>query len=164
MADADATGTVRGRLVGIYVTPQRGAAMQSPGTVFAVEGKGLDGDRYAAGTGTFSGRAGPGRQVTLIEREAVAAAVADTGVQLAEHETRRNLVTAGVTLLDLVGRTFRIGDVVLCGVRSCLPCGYLDQRTRPGVRNALEHRGGLRADIVRGGTLTVGDEIVILPG
>jgi MOSC domain-containing protein YiiM len=124
----------------------------------AVAGVGLDGDRYAAKVGTFSEREGGGREVTLIEREAVTAAN-EKGVTIGEHETRRNLVTEGVDLGGLIGKTFAVGDVVLYGVRDCPPCGYLQGLTQPGVVAALQG-SGLRADIVRDGTLRVGDEIL----
>ena len=88
----------------------------------------------------------------------------ECGVELAEHETRRNLVTEGVPLLHLIGRTFRVGDVVFRGIRSCPPCVHLEKLTRPGVRTALENRGGLRAEILQGGTLRIGDEITPMPG
>ncbi|ABD10391.1 MOSC domain-containing protein [Frankia sp. CcI156] len=152
---------VAGRLVGIYTTPIRGTRMRAREAVRMIEGHGLEGDRYATGTGTYSARGGAGRAVTLIEREVIAAVAADAGVALAEWETRRNLVTEGVALLDLVGRTFRIDDVVLLGVRPCPPCSYLEQLTRPGVWSALRDRGGLRADVVRGGTVPIGATIII---
>ncbi len=150
-----------GRLVAIYTSEEAAGSMRARDEVRAVSGKGLDGDRYAFGAGTYSERGGPGREVTLVAREDVAAANGD-GVVVGEHETRRNLVTEGIELLGLVGRTFRIGEVVLRGVRSCPPCDHLEGLTRRGVRTALEHRGGLRADVVDGGTLRVGDPISVL--
>jgi MOSC domain-containing protein YiiM len=152
---------VHGRLVGIYTAPDAAMPMRSHDQLLAVERVGLDGDRYAKRTGTYSPRGGPGREITLIEREAIAALNQDPGVELAERETRRNLVTDGVSLTLLVGRTFCVGDVVLRGVRTCPPCTHLESLTRSGVRQALADRGGLRADIVRGGTLRIGDEIVV---
>ncbi|EIV93642.1 MOSC domain-containing protein [Frankia sp. QA3] len=153
-----------GRLVGIYTTPDRGAAMRARSRVRVIEGLGLAGDRYAAGTGTYSARGGSGRAVTLIAREAVRAVVEDARVEFAEHETRRNLVTEGIDLPDLIGRAFRVGDVVLYGARLCPPCGYLERLLdRPGVWRALVERGGLRADVVRGGTLELGAAVVALP-
>ncbi len=148
-----------GRLVAIYTTTEAAAPMQSRDEVEAVAGVGLAGDRYAAAAGAYSQEPGGGREVTLVEREAIAAVRAD-GVELADHETRRNLLTEGVPLNHLVGQTFRVGDVVLRGVRLAEPCSYLAGLTRPGVSRALVHRGGLRADIVEGGTLHVGDAIV----
>lgn len=147
-----------GKLVAIYTTEAAGAPMQSRREANAFAGAGLEGDRYAAGAGNFSQKPGAGRQVTLVEREAIAAVRAD-GVELADHETRRNLLTEGVPLNHLVGRTFRVGEVVLRGVRLAEPCSYLAGLTRPGVSRALVHRGGLRADVVEGGVLRVGDRI-----
>ncbi len=149
-----------GRLVAIYTASAGGEPLVARAACRAIAGEGLEGDRYAAGRGTFSQREGRGRQVTLIEREAIAAAN-DAGVVVEAHESRRNLVTEGVDLGRLVGRTFTVGDAVLIGVRDCLPCAYLEGLTRPGVRAALEGRGGLRADVVRDGIVRVGDEIAV---
>ena len=152
-----------GRLVGIYTTEFGGKPMDALDEVRAIGGLGLEGDRYATKRGQFSKREGGGRAVTLIAREAVIAAN-DNGVIIGEQETRRNLVTEGVDLNALVGKTFAVGDAVLIGVRDCPPCAYLQGLTRPGVRAALEGAGGLRADVVRGGTLRVGDSIAeVLP-
>ena len=150
-----------GRLVAIYTTTSGGEPMVARNDCHATVGAGLDGDRYATKSGKFSSREGSGREVTLIAREAVARAN-EGGVVLNENETRRNLVTEGVDLEDLVGRTFTVGEAVLIGVRDCPPCAYLEGLTRPGVRAALEGGGGLRADVVREGTVRVGDEIAVL--
>jgi MOSC domain-containing protein YiiM len=147
-----------GRLVAIYTAPSGGEPMASQREQRAIAGEGLEGDRYATKTGEYSARGGRGREVTLIAREAIAAANA-SGVTIGEDETRRNLVTEGVALDALIGRTFAVGDVVLIGVRDCPPCAYLEALTRPGVKDALQGGGGLRADVVRAGTLRVGDEI-----
>jgi MOSC domain-containing protein YiiM len=148
-----------GHLVGIYTATEGGKPMDSVTEVRAIAGIGLEGDRYATQTGEFSDREGAGRQVTLIAREAIAAANAQ--VPLGEAETRRNLVTEGVDLDALIGRQFTIGDAVLVGVRDCPPCSYLQELTRPGVLLALRGAGGLRADVVREGTLHVGDTISV---
>ena len=152
----------RGQVVAIYTTPEKGAPMQSRDDVGAVAGVGLDGDRYATGAGKYTGQADDGkRALTLIEREAVVAAGREYDVEIGEHETRRNVVTEGVPLNHLVGRTFRVGEVTLRGLRLAEPCAYLEGLTRPGVRRALVHRAGLRAEIVTGGTLRVGDAIEV---
>jgi MOSC domain-containing protein YiiM len=149
-----------GRLVGIYTVAEAAKPLESRDEVQAIAGVGLEGDRYgSAKTGSFSNRPGTGREVTLVEREAIAAVNAEGNVTLAEHETRRNLVTEGVPLTHLVGKTFRVGDVVLRGMRLAEPCAHLASLTRPGVSRALVHRGGLRAEIVEGGMLRVGDTI-----
>ncbi len=150
----------RGQVVAIYTAPDAGAPMESRDGVRAIAGVGLDGDRYATGAGKYGDRAEDGkRAVTLIEREAVTAAGREYEIEIGEHETRRNVVTEGVPLNHLVGRTFRVGNVTMRGLRLAEPCAYLEGLTRSGVRRALVHRAGLRAEIVEGGTLRVGDPI-----
>ena len=150
----------RGQVVAIYTAPDKGEPMERRDEVQAITGVGLDGDRYASGDGKYT-RASDGgeRAVTLIEREAVEAARREYDVEIEEHETRRNVVTEGVPLNHLVGRTFRVGDVLLRGFKLSEPCVYLEGLTRSGVREALVHRAGLRAEILEGGTLRVGDTI-----
>jgi MOSC domain-containing protein YiiM len=155
--------TFSGELVGIYVTPAAGLPMEAHASVTADAQRGLAGDRYAEGTGKYSADTRVPRDVTLIEREAVDAVnelLRAEGIEIAEAETRRNLVTTGVPLNHLVGRTFRVGDVVFRGVKLAEPCAYLEQLLhRPGLREALVHRGGLRCEVVSGGALRVGDAV-----
>ena len=120
-----------GRLVAIYVTPTAGGPMEAHDAVEAVTGVGLAGDRYALGTGTYSSTNRGPRDVTLIEREAIDAVRNEDGIVVTEADTRRNLVTEGVPLNHLVGRTFRIGAVTLRGLRLSEPCAYFEQLTRP---------------------------------
>ena len=143
-----------GRVVELLIAPDAAAPMRSVTRVEAVAGLGLAGDRYAGGRGTFSGWPGAGRHVTLVAVEAAA----EAGV--APADLRRNVVVAGVDLDRLVGVDFRLGDAVLRGVRRCEPCALLEERTgRPGLRAALEGRAGLRADVVAGGAVAVGDRV-----
>lgn len=102
----------QGSLVAIYTAPESGAPMQARDEVEAVAGRGLAGDRYGATTGKYSGSRLPDAQraVTLIEAETLDAVRDECGVELGAHETRRNLLTRGVALNDLVGVTFRVGD------------------------------------------------------
>jgi len=148
-----------GSLLAIHVAAARGEPTRSIEEALVVVGRGIEGDRNAA-----AGRAGGnGREVTLIEVEAIEAVKLDDGIELAPGDARRNLVTRGVALNHLVGRTLRVGGALLRGVRLCEPCAYLEGLTKPGVRLALVHRGGLRADVVEGGTIRVGDPIEALP-
>ena len=128
----------------------------------ALEGLGLEGDRYFNGEGTFFEEGKSGQALTLIEAEALEGLQADTGIVLTAEEAGRNLVTRGVDLNALVGRRFRIGDVECVGDRLCDPCATLARRTEPGVLRGLANRGGLRADIVRGGDLVAGTKLAIL--
>jgi MOSC domain-containing protein YiiM len=148
----------RGTVVSIHIAPEGSMPMQQRADVKAVPGKGLEGDRYFVGFGTFSKSPGAGREVTLIEVEAIAA-LREKNILLNAGDARRNLVTRGVPLNHLVGRTFQVGEVRLCGIRLCEPCSHLEGLTREGVLRELVHRGGLRADIILGATIRVGDAI-----
>lgn len=148
-----------GEVVAIYIASDEGKPTESVTEVRAIAGRGLEGDRYAAQEGKFSQKDDPGREVTLIESEAIAALEKDYGIELGLGGSRRNIVTRDVPLNHLVGREFRVGEVVLRGIKLCEPCGYLEGLTEKGVRKGLAHRGGLNAQIVAEGLIKAGDEI-----
>ena len=127
--------------------------------VEAVAGRGLEGDRYWAGEGTYFEERKRGQDITLIEAEAIEGLAHDDGIELAPGEARRNVVTRGIGLNDLVGRRFTVGEVECVGQRLCDPCSHLQRMTKPGVLRGLADRGGLRADVVAGGRIAVGDEV-----
>ena len=117
-------------------------------------GRGLEGDRYFAGTGSFSHSRGTGRALTLVEAEALE----DVGLDFAA--ARRNVVTRGVALNDLVGARFRVGEVECLGRRLCEPCRHLEKLEGEGLMRSLAGRGGLRADVLSDGEIAVGDALV----
>jgi MOSC domain-containing protein YiiM len=120
-------------------------------SVRAVAGHGLEGDRYF-----FADGAGSGEALTLIEAEAI------EDVGLTGAKSRRQVVVRGGGLNDLVGKRFRVGDVECEGIELCEPCLHLQKLTRPGIIKDLIHRGGLRADILSGGTISIGDKVQVL--
>ncbi|MEX0992855.1 MAG: MOSC domain-containing protein [Solirubrobacterales bacterium] len=129
----------------------------------AVPGRGLEGDRYFERSGTFSDKgSGNGRDLTLIESEALMELARDQDIELRPEQARRNVLTSGVALNDLVGRRFRVGEVECIGRRLCDPCAHLEALTHPGVLRGLVDRGGLRADILTEGRIATGDELVEL--
>lgn len=149
-----------GRLIAIHVAAEKAGRLSATAESRAVAGRGLEGDRYGKRAGTYSKRHHPGREVTLIESEALEAAARDNKLTIEPRDTRRNLLTEGVPLNHLVGRRFRVGEVLLEGVELCDPCGHMEKLSGvPGAKNALANRGGLRARIVESGTLRVGDAI-----
>ena len=148
-----------GSVVGIFVARVGEAKPEPRDEVMAVAGRGLEGDRYFDGTGTYSQTPATGRDVTLIESEALDAAATDYGVDLPPGASRRNIVTAGVALNHLVGKEFLVGGVRLRGMRLCEPCSHLAKLTGRPVVKALIHRAGLRADILEGGAIHLGDEV-----
>lgn len=144
-----------GSIVRIFIAAERGAPMLEVTEAEAIAGCGLRGDRYAQA----DNRESDDCQLTLIELENIEAFAAATGLPLAAHEPRRNLVTTGVRLNELCGRRFHVGAVELEGLELCEPCGLFAQRTSPQALRYFVHRGGLRCRIVRGGVLRVGDEV-----
>jgi MOSC domain-containing protein YiiM len=124
----------------------------------ALANRGLKGDRYAQGAGTFSDPNGRGHDLTLVEAEALEELTA-SGVELDPTDARRNIVVRGISLDGLIGRRFRVGEVECFGQRRCEPCAHLEKLTTPGVLRGLVHRGGLRADIISDGEIHVGDSI-----
>jgi hypothetical protein len=125
--------------------------VRSVDSIQAVAGKGLEGDRYF-----FPDGAKPGLALTLVEAEVVA----DVGLE--QGQTRRQITTSGVRLNDLIGKRFHVGPVLCRGIEICEPCLHLQDITRPGIIKDLVHRGGLNADILTDGAISVGDEIVVL--
>jgi MOSC domain-containing protein YiiM len=150
----------RGTLISIHVANGAGAPMQQKESAHAIAGRGLEGDRYFDGAGYWSTHPNVGREITLIEMEAIEALEREKKIAIIPAAARRNLVTRGVPLNHLVGREFQIGEVRLRGIRLCEPCDYLEGLTMKGVLTGLIHRGGLRADIVSGGTIRVGDAVL----
>jgi MOSC domain-containing protein YiiM len=145
----------RGNVVSIFIAREAAIPMGSREEVKAVAGRGLEGDRYFDGTGHWSKTPGVGREVTLIEIEAIEALESERNLAITPGATRRNVVTRGVPLNHLVGREFQLGAVRLRGTRLCEPCTYLESLTQQGVLSGLIHRGGLRAEILTGGTIRV---------
>ncbi len=150
----------KGIVRSLHTCGNAGDAMESLPEVEAIQGQGLAGDRYLHRRGTYSKTHGPDREVTLIEAETLGWLQREHGITLSAAEARRNIVSEGVALAELIGKRFRVGGaVILQGVRLCDPCGYLEKLTGKPVFAPLEQRGGLRTFIVQGGTLRVGDAI-----
>lgn len=147
----------------IYVAQAAGAPMSGVDQVTAIKGKGLDGDRYAADAGHYSNIDGWGAQVTLIQSEAIDAVNKGHETDYTGAMLRRNLVTQGIQLKQLLGQNFRCGGAILRGTKMFPPCMRLAQLL--GRRNVLQyfsHCGGIGAEVVQGGAIHAGDEITIL--
>lgn len=145
------------RIEKIFVAADKAGPAAAVDAVHVIAGGGLEGDRYCVDPS--AGRDGHSCDVTLIEIEAIEAVARDCDVTLDAGAPRRNLVTRDVPLNHLVGRTFRVGDVVLRGVALSEPCAHLAGLTYPEIRSHLAHRAGLEATIVEGGTIRIGDAV-----
>jgi len=147
-----------GRVEAIFIAPQHGELPAPVERVRARTGQGLEGNRYY----WPEGDAPAGCAVTLIAAEAVDAVTAEGEVAVTAGETRRNVLTRGIDVNDLVGKRFRIGEVECEGVELCEPCASLESMTQPGVIKAFVHRCGLNADILSDGEIAVGDPVSIV--
>ncbi len=138
-----------GRVEGLVLAAVAEGPPHTVDEAFAHAGRGLEGDRYFDGRGTFSNTYARGHDLTLVDAGLVGDAVG----------SRRNVITRGIDLNALVGRRFTVGDVECFGQRLCEPCAHLERLTEPGVLRALVHIGGLRADVLSDGTIRVGDPV-----
>lgn len=151
------------RVDSLWVASERHGDLLPLPAVQVKAGAGIVGDRFFSRS-----RRHPGRNLTLVEAEAVAAAAADLDLAIAPEATRRNVVTRGIRLNDLVGRDFRVGPVRLRGIELCEPCIVLGRNlaaaghTPAAIIAAFAARGGLRAEVVSEGVIRSGDAIEVL--
>jgi MOSC domain-containing protein YiiM len=145
-----------GRVVWIGLRPARRAAMTGVETATASAAEGLVGDRY-------NGRSGS-RQVTLIQREHLAAIASHLGLKrIAPEQLRRNIVVEGVNLAALKDHRFRLGTAVLAWTSECHPCSRMEEAFGQGGYNAVRGHGGITARVIEGGTIAIGDRLERLP-
>jgi MOSC domain-containing protein YiiM len=150
-----------GRLEAILLAEAAAAPMHAVDSAVALAGRGLDGDRYAAGTGWW--RATDGCQVTLIHAEHLARAARRSGLAVSDGRHRRNLVVSGLAAAQLRERQLRIGEALFSWHRVRPPCGYLDQVAGRGTAKALGKHAGLCLKVVQGGVIQVGDAVKLVP-
>jgi MOSC domain-containing protein YiiM len=146
-------GRVSGVVEQIAISAEPGGLPVPVPRVTAHAGRGLEGEYH------WSDSPEAGQAITLIAAEALEGLREDAGIALSHEASRRNVLTRGVDLNALVGRRFTVGAVECEGVELCEPCNRLAKLTERGVLRGLVHRGGLRADIVRGGEIAVGDPV-----
>ena len=140
----------------ICTSPITGGETIAIDTVKAIAGKGIDGDRYCALD------TDPSRQITLIESEVIDQFNQETESKFSYEMFRRNLVTEGVQLNNLVGEIFFVGEVRLRGQVLCEPCRYLQDRLKVAdLVKRLAHKGGLCCEILTSGTIRPGDNLHI---
>jgi MOSC domain-containing protein YiiM len=150
----------QGKVVSLYIAPQPSKPMVSVAEVRAFADRGLEGDRFFRESWKAANR--PDKAVSLIEEETVQAAAAELGTEAFGEKTRRNIVTRGLPLIELLDREFVIGGVLMRGLRLFEPCGHLEKVSKvPGIFGALEHRSGLKAAILSDGVIRVGDPVAL---
>ena len=144
----------------IFVAPESAAEMVPLTEVRAFADRGLEGDRFFHDSWNAVNRSD--KAVSLIEDEVLQLAAQELGVAAIGQKTRRNIVTRGVPLIELLHREFTVGGVLMRGIRLFEPCGHLVKVSKlPGIFKALDHRSGLKAAILSDGAIRVGDKIVL---
>lgn len=145
------------KVLGIFTAASAGARMDSHESVRVVPGLGIPGDRYATRTGHWSDPKWRDQQLTLVDAELL------NELGVARHALRRNIVTQGINLNDLIGLEFGIGGAVMRAQRICSPCAYIGRlNERPGLFTELDGRGGIRVSVIGEGVISLGDEIRII--
>ncbi len=122
------------------------------GSIECVAGRGIVGDRYFDHQPDFKG------QITFFEWENLLRMWEELGVPEADRNpaaTRRNVLVEGLDLNALIGREFEIQGVQFLGTEECKPCYWMNGAIHPQAEEWMKGRGGLRAKILRSGTLTV---------
>jgi len=150
----------QGRVKEIFVTPESAQPMVSLSRVRAYADRGLEGDRFYRESWNAVKRSD--KAVSLIEDEVLELAGKEIGVEAIGILTRRNIVTRGVPLIELLGQEFTVGNVRMRGIRLFEPCGHLVAVTKiPAIFKALEHRSGLKAAVLSDGEIQIDDAVVL---
>jgi MOSC domain-containing protein YiiM len=150
----------QGSVAGIFVAPESAAEMVSRSEVRAFADRGLEGDRFFRDSWMAVNRSD--KAVSFIEDEVLQLAAKELGLDSIAQKTRRNIVTRGVPLVDLLHREFTVGGVLMRGIRLFEPCGHLVKVSKlPGIFKALDHRSGLKAAILSDGEIRIGDTVAL---
>lgn len=152
-------------LTAILISPASGMPTTSHELIEVIANVGIAGDRYATGRGFYSGVSEWDAHVTLIQQQPFDALIRERGVAIEPRELRRNLVTRGTDLDSLIGRRFRIGThAVFRGRKAWPPCAHIVRHSgRSEIFQFLARQCGIGADVLVGGTIRVGDQIVVEP-
>ena len=125
-------------------------------SIEVIKNKGVIGDRH------FKDFNDPYCQLTLIESESIDYYNSKYGLNISYLDFRRNIVTKGIQINDLVGKKFHIGNVNVEGIDLCRPCRHLTEILNQGnIIKEFLRRGGLRCQILSSSVINIGDEILI---
>ena len=152
-----------GIVVALFTVDRRAAPMKKVEQLYALAGRGIEGDRYFLGTGTYSKSPEPGRQVTLIKSEVLESLKNKLEINVKPEESRRNILTQGIEINDLIGTEFYVGTVRLRAHRITQPCLYLEKiLDQPGLYKELWDNGGISCEILSDGVIKERDIITAL--
>jgi len=145
------------KVIEIGITKNSKELMQKVNSVEAVAGKGLINDRH------FMENNNKKSQITLIEIENINYYNQISLTSISPISFRRNIITEGIRLNELINKEFLIGEIKVKGHDLCRPCKYLQESLKQkNLVKELLHKGGLRCEILKGGKIFAGSEIRIL--
>jgi len=145
----------KGKITLISIRPKRKQQPVQLSFVEVTKEDGLAGDHYQGKNRK--------RQVTLIQKEHLDAVASILGKPVDPLLTRRNIVVSGINLLALKDQQFQIGkEVVLEMTGLCHPCSQMETNFGPGGYNAMRGHGGITTKVIKGGTISEGDVVVLL--
>jgi len=143
-----------GQVIEIGISKIKGNKIENVSKIEAVKGKGLLNDRK------FQENNQKERQITLIEIENIIHFNTISQTKILPIDFRRNIITKGIKLNDLLGKEFFVGKIKLKAHDLCKPCKYLqDKLKQSNFIKEFMYTGGLRCEILNSGTINVGDII-----
>ncbi|REK47752.1 MAG: MOSC domain-containing protein [Proteobacteria bacterium] len=146
-----------GKVFKLGITKDNNKEIEEVNSIEVLANKGVVGDRH------FDEYNDPYNQLTLIEAENIDYYNTLYGLDISYKDFRRNIVTKGIQLNDLIGKKLKIGEVEVEGVDLCRPCRHLTEvLNQPNVLKEFLRRGGLRCQILSSSKISINDEIKIL--
>jgi MOSC domain-containing protein YiiM len=153
---------LQSNVLSIFICEDKGQSMVAVRSAAVIKNKGILGDRYESGSGSFSKKEPGKRHITFIASEAIKTANEEFKTNFVAEDTRRNIVTEGIDLNSLVDKTFTVGGVLCKGMELCNPCKRPSMLCgKDGFKEAFEGRGGLRAQVLSFGTISTGDSFFL---
>ena len=141
-----------GSVLKISYRPKRVADVVEVNAIDAIENEGLVGDHYSKNGGK--------RQVTLIQKEHIDAAASMLGKEAIDYKSlRRNIVVAGINLLALKDKKFKIGEAVFEFTGLCHPCSRMEENLGKGGYDAMRGHGGITCKVLKSGTIRAGNAV-----
>jgi MOSC domain-containing protein YiiM len=127
-------------------------------------GKGIIGDRYHERALEFLavGDQVPSNHISVISKEELAGFLERNNAEIDYADFRRNVLTSGIDLRELIGRQFKLGSALCQGIEDCDPCAFLAATVHHSVLPEMKKKAGLRAIILEDGDLKIGDTITLI--
>jgi len=139
------------------ITANNNQPIKEVNSIEVMANKGIVGDRH------FHDFNDPYNQISLIESENIDEYNFRFGLAIPYIDFRRNVVTKGIQLNDLIGKKLKVGNVNIEGIELCRPCRHLTEMlNQKNILKEFMRKGGLRCQILSSSNINIGDKIEIL--